>query len=123
MKESRQLTDESPGIKMEIEKKKKKNRTRRIDYIDISKLGGGLKMSLSLFKYRKVFAVCAYSCYGTSQPTAATSKEVSALFLRSQRAKSFLQSERSEKSRRWNFLTSKKLTVRPERERRAVGRY
>lgn len=41
-------------------------------------------MSLSSFKYREVFAVYAYSCYGTSQPTAVTSKEVSALFVRSQ---------------------------------------
>lgn len=82
-------------------------------------------MSLSSFKYRKVFAVYAYSCCRTSQPTAVTSKEVSALIVRSQGAhsQSFLQSGTSEESRRWNFLTSKKFPVRPEGERRAVGRY
>lgn len=50
VKESRQLTDESPVIKKENEKKS----YERIDYIGVSKLGGGLKMSLSSFKYRKV---------------------------------------------------------------------
>lgn len=37
-------------------------------------------MSLSSFKYRKVFAVYAYSWYGTSQPTASKEQRgVSAL--------------------------------------------
>lgn len=64
-------------------------------------------MSLSSFKYRKVFAVYAYSWYETSQPTAVTSKEVSALFVRLQRAhfQSLLQSGTSKKSRRWKSLT------------------